>query len=51
MERTGVWFPLTGDRALAVLDNYSKVTLPYDNAKSEGSTPKGSKFNRLLEAV
>ena len=50
-ERTGIWFPLTGDRALSVLDNYSKVTLPYDNAKSEGATAKGAKFNRLLEAV
>lgn len=56
-ERTGVWFPLTGERALAVLDNYSKVTLPYDNTKSEAS-PKAAKkaaalarFNKMLEAV
>lgn len=48
-EHTGIWFPLMGDRALAVLDNYSKVTLPYDNAKSEAA--KGAKFSKLMEAV
>ena len=50
-ERTGVWFPLDGDRALSVLDNYSHVTLPYDNAKSEATKAKGAKFNKLMEAV
>lgn len=50
-ERTGIWFPLEGDRALACLDNYSKVTLPYDNAKSEASKASGSKFSKLLAAV
>lgn len=49
-ERTGIWFPLMGDRALAVLDNYSKVTLPYDNNKSE--QPKAAaKFSKLMAAV
>ncbi|MGV0949284.1 MAG: hypothetical protein ACOYB3_01335 [Azonexus sp.] len=52
-EHTGIWFPLMGDRALAVLDNYSRVTLPYDNAKSE-STPKqaaAARFDKMLEVV
>lgn len=50
-ERTGIWYPCEGDRALAVLDNYSKVTLPYDNAKSESAKAKGAKFSKLMEAV
>lgn len=50
-ERTGIWYPCEGDRALAVLDNYSKVTLPYDNAKSESAKAKGTKFSKLMEAV
>lgn len=56
-EHTGIWFPLDGERALAVLDNYARVTLPYDNEKSEAS-PKDAKkaaslarFNKMLEAV
>ena len=49
-ERTGVWFPLNGDKALAVLDNFSKVTLPYDNNKSEA--PKAaSRFSKLMASV
>jgi len=49
VEHTGVWFPCEGEKALAVLDNYSRVTLPYDNAKSEA--PKPSKLDKLMEAV
>lgn len=52
-EHTGMWFPLTGDRALAVLDNYSKVTLPYDNNKSEADpkSARAARFEKMLEAV
>lgn len=46
VEYTGIWYPCEGERALAVLDNYSKVTLPYDNAKSE--QPKASKLDKLM---
>jgi hypothetical protein len=51
-ERTGIWFPLTGEAALAVLNNFSKVTLPYDNAKSEKPAPaKPAAFNNLMARV
>lgn len=52
VEHTGIWYPCEGERALAVLDNYSKVTLPYDNAKSENlKASKAGQFDKLLEAV
>lgn len=56
-ERTGIWYPCEGDRALAVLDNYSKVTLPYDNNKSEPTEKEAKKvaaaarFDKMLEAL
>lgn len=60
-EFTGIWFPLNGEQALAVLDNYSKATLPYDNSKSESEKPANPKevkkaealarFNKMLEVV
>jgi hypothetical protein len=54
---TGIWFPIFGERALAVLDNYSKVVLPYDNAKSESDkadstrAKAAAKFKGLVDAV
>lgn len=56
-ERTGLWFPLTGDAALAVLDNFSRVTLPYDNARSEAELAEktekvqSAKFSKLINAI
>lgn len=37
---TGIWFPLEGEKAQAVLDNYSKVELPYENTPAPAPQPK-----------
>lgn len=47
---TGVWFQIQGEKARAVLDNYNKVELPYDDSKSVAESKKVN-FNKFLEAV
>ena len=34
-KHTGIWYPLTGEKALAVLKNFNEATLPYANAESQ----------------